>query len=61
MNGVGWRLCETPNCGTWSASSLISVYPYRGSFDTIELLSCNLRNLNGFNSMDIGAIHTVKT
>ena len=41
-------------------SSLIYVYPYCGRFDTIELLSCNLRNLNGFISVGIGALHTAK-
>ena len=42
-------------------SSLIYVYPYCGRFDTIDFLFCNLRNLNGFISVGIGAIHTAKT
>jgi len=37
------------------------VYPYCGRFDTIDFLFCNLRNLNGFISVGIGAIHTAKT
>ena len=42
-------------------SSLICVYPYCGRFDTIDFLFRNLRNLNGFISVGIGAIHTAKT
>ena len=42
-------------------SSLIYVYSYCGRFDTIDFLFCNLRKLNGFISVGIGAIHTAKT